>query len=384
MINSGKLSGGDRVFLMDGYHGPLKLTGQNFSSPVLFTPVPGQTAHVDLINLTKSSNLVFNGLKVWPTSSAPGKSPLVRTYMGTSNIAFTNLDVRGEATSGNYMSWPVSMWRANKRAGFQVDGDQISIVGNRLTGVQMGILTLGTNALVEKNIIDGFSGDGMRALGDNSIVRGNKVQNCVKIDANHDDGFQSFSRSASGKSGQGVVKNLTLEDNKIFEWASSTNNPLRCKLQGIGMFDGMYDGVTIRNNVISVSAYHGISIAGALNTVITNNTVINARSNAANYPWIKINAHKNGTPPKNVLVANNLVTSMKVFNNANNNVVEVSNMVVKNPSAEFTSPATLDFTLKPTAKAANSANPKYAPPFDIMGVARPRGNAPDMGAYESQ
>ncbi|MFZ1725427.1 MAG: right-handed parallel beta-helix repeat-containing protein [Albidovulum sp.] len=304
--------------------------------------------------------------------------------MGTSDIVFTNLDVRGEATAGNYMSWPLTMWRANKRSGFQVDGNQISVVGNRLTGVQMGILTLGNNALVEKNIIDGFSGDGMRALGDNSIVRGNKIQNCFKIDANHDDGFQSFSRSAAGKSGQGVVMNLTLEDNKIFEWASSTTNPLRCKLQGIGMFDGMYDGVTIRNNVISVSAYHGISIAGALNTVITNNTVINASGVAANYPWIKINAHKNGTPPKNVLVANNLVSSMKVFNNTNNNVVEVSNMVVKNASAEFTSLATQDFTLKPTAKAANSASPNYAPPFDIMGVARPRGSAPDMGAYESQ
>jgi len=378
------LTSGDRVFLMDGYHGPLNLSDLKFSSKVSFAPVPGQTAHVDVINVINSSNLVLDGLKVWPTSTAPGTTALVRSYPSASDITFSNLDVRGHATAGNYMSWPLTTWTANKRPGFLMQGQQISAIGNRVTGVQKGIEALGQGALIEKNIVDGFSGDGLRALGDNSVVRGNKVQNCFDIDGNHDDAFQSFTRSPSGVPGGGVQKNLLIEDNKFFEWASSNTNPLRCMLQGIGMFDGMFDGVTIRNNVISVSAYHGIAVFGALNSTIINNTVVDAKGRAGNFAWIYVNNHKNGTRANNVVIANNLTTKMQNTTDATRNILVTNNLIVTSPSAEFTAASTQDYTLRATSKAANTGSAQYATPKDIMGVARPKGKGPDVGAYESQ
>ncbi|OYX42428.1 MAG: hypothetical protein B7Z02_12025 [Rhodobacterales bacterium 32-67-9] len=382
-MQSGKVVGGDRIFLMDGYHGPLAIRDQNFASPVVIAPVSGSVAHADSILISNSRNVYVQGLKVWARSTNAGNGALVRSYGDTSDIAFTDLDVRAVASSGNYAQWTQTDWTDNQRLGIFADGTRTTVARNRVTGIYHGIQALGTDALVEENIVDGFSGDGMRALGDNSIVRRNKVQNCFQINSNHADAFQSFSRGAGGTPGTGTVRNLTIEDNKFFEWTLSSTNPLRCKLQGIGMFDGMYDNVTIRNNVIAITAYHGISLAGPLNTLISNNTVIHAGGVAGTYPWIQISAHKNGTPPKNVMVANNMAMNLHVNVNATNNIAQSNNVIVTNASNEFTSVANQDFTLKSTSKAIDAGAPAFAPAKDVAGAQRPKGNAPDAGAYES-
>ncbi|MGB3313961.1 MAG: choice-of-anchor Q domain-containing protein, partial [Albidovulum sp.] len=383
VLASGQLQGGDRIFLMDGYHGAISFQGMRFSTPIVVAPVAGEVAHVDSILIRGSSNIVFQGLKVWATSANAGTGPLIRSYGDTSDLAFTDLDVRGVSSSANYMQWAQTDWQNYKRDGLMIDGDSVTIARNRLTGIFHGIKSVASNTLMEENIIDGFAGDGMRANGDNSIVRKNKVQNCFAISANHMDGFQSFSTGSGGKVGTGTVKNLTVEDNKIFEWTSTSTNPLRCKLQGISMFDGMYDGIVIRNNVISTRAYHGISINGAINTLVVNNTVVDANGANAKWPWIRLSPHKNGTPSQNTTFANNLVNGNKVTADTSRNIVSANNVIVINAASEFSSVAQQDFSLKSTAKAANAGLAKYAPQLDIIGTARPLGKAPDAGAYEN-
>ncbi len=384
LMKSGKVAGGDRIFLMDGYHGPLTIRDQNFSSPVVIAPVTGSVAHADSILISNSRNVYVQGLKVWARSTNAGNGALVRSYSDTSDIAFTDLDIRAVATSGNYAQWTLTDWTNNQRDGILADGNGITVARNRVTGIYHGVQSAGSNALVEENIVDGFSGDGMRALGDNSIVRRNKVQNCHQINGNHADAFQSWSRGAGGKPGTGTVHNLTVEDNKFFEWTLPTSNPLRCKLQGIGMFDGMYDGVTIRNNVIAVSAGHGIALAGPLNSIVSNNTVINPNpATTSRYPWIRIAPHKDGRSPKNVVFANNMTMALYVYNNTTNNVLETNNIIVTNASNEFNSVTNRDFTLKSTSKGVDAGKPTYAPNKDIAGAPRPKGKAPDAGAYEN-
>jgi hypothetical protein len=250
-----------------------------------------------------------------------------------------------------------------------------------VTGVYNGILMMGQDALMEENIIDGFAGDAMRALGDNSIVRRNKVQNCHQINASHTDGFQTWS-TAGGKVGAGTLHNLLIEDNKILE-SVGTRSSFACKLQGLSMFDGMYDGFVIRNNLIVTTAYHGITMAGALNSKIVNNTVIHAQGLAGTFPWIRISNHKNGTSSNNVEVTNNLVTSNKVVTNAPKAIVQSNNIVVTNAANEFNSLTNRDFTLRAGAKAIDAGLASKAPKVDIAGNPRPKGKAPDAGAYEN-
>lgn len=384
LMKAGVVKGGDRVLLMSGYHGAISVNGMRFTSNVTVMPAPGQVAHVDSIDVMGSSNVVFDGLKVWARSVNAGSIALVRTYANSSNVTFTNMDVRSVANAAGYMGWTLADWKTNRRGGFLVDGSNISVINNRLTGLANVIFALGPRALIENNVIDGWGDDATRALGDGSTLRGNKMQNCFHISSNHDDGFQSFSRGAGGKVGTGTVYNLTIENNKIYEWHTTATNPVRCKLQGIGMFDGMYENVIVRNNVVSVSGYHGIAIAGAKNALITQNTVVSSSGAVTGYPWIKVTPHKNGTASTLVTAANNTTNAMKVKSDPAKKNIAVNNTVVTNFANEFNAASLWDYQLRATAKSANAGSAAYATPADIVGVPRPKGKGPDAGAFESQ
>lgn len=382
LMSSGKVTGGDRIFLLSGYHGQILVRDKQFTSTVTIAPAAGAVAHADSVLVMNSKNVHIQGLKVWPRSPNAGNGALVRTYSSSSNIALTDLDVRGIATAGNYATWSVTDWNNYQRTGFQVDGANVTVARNRVTGIFNGIIMLGTNALMEENIVDGFSGDAMRALGDNSVVRRNKVQNCHQVNGSHTDAFQAWTNGPTGKVGTGTLRNFTIEDNKIFEFVG-TRSPIACKLQGISLFAGVYDNFVIRNNIVSTTAYHGITIAGGQNSQIVNNTVIHAFGTAGVFPWIRVSGNRDGRPSLNMTVANNVTTSMKVNNDPSKAIVATHNVVVTNASAEFNAVAKQDFNLRMGAKSIDAGTPTLAPKDDIVGAARPKGKAPDAGAYEN-
>ncbi|MFZ5710274.1 MAG: choice-of-anchor Q domain-containing protein [Pseudomonadota bacterium] len=384
LLDSGQVKGGDRIFLMDGYHGPLVVRNMNFNSPVLIAASPGATAQADSILVANSRNIIFRDLKVWPTSTT-STSAIVRSYPDTSDLAFVNLDVRGGPDAGNYMSWSLAEWRDGLRTGMLIQGARQTITGTRVTAVQHGILATGDDDLLDGNIIDGFAGDGMRALGDRSIVRKNRVQNCIDIqDKQHRDGFQTYSIGSDGKVGTGTQYGLVVEGNKIFEWTSPVANPLRCRLQGISMFDGMYDNFRIENNVVVVSAYHGLTVAGALNSVIRQNTVVNPSGQPARNPWIRIAYHKNGTPPRNTEVVNNLASYIVVPDNASLGIRAANNVIAGAASTEFVDFANENLALSAASSAIDKGDPARMTASDILDVKRFRGRGPDVGAYESR
>ena len=383
-IKSGQVQGGDRIFLLPGYHGPLVVKDAKFQSPVKILSLASDPGIVASIDIRSSTNIAVDGIDVWSPPNSVGSAPLVRTYADVSFVTFSNLDIRSTARAVDFPIWKIDDWKKYKHGGFLLDGDHISALGNTLTGVNHGVLSLGKNARIEGNLVNGFSGDGIRALGDHSSVKANVVQNCFQIDANHADGFQSFSRGASGKTGTGTVTDLSIENNMIYEWNLPTVNPLRCKLQGIGLYDGMFDDVKIANNVVSVSAFHGINVEGATDLIILQNTVVNARGLAGKAPWIRVTNHKDGTISHNIIVANNSVSSLKVQQDASLSVIVANNTVVDAPIREYASIARQDYTLLPNALSANSGSSIYTTPFDITGRLRPLGTAPDAGAFESQ
>jgi hypothetical protein len=228
-------------------------------------------------------------------------------------------------------------------------------------------------------VVNGFSGDGLRAF-DGALVRHNRVLNCVKIDANHPDGFQSYAGAS------GSVTGLTIESNMIIEWTGASDHPLRCKLQGIGLFDGFYDNLIITNNLVAVSAeaYHGISVYGGRKARIVNNTVVDLRNRTLLYPAIRIANHKNGTPSTDVLVANN--AAMRYFGDASValNVTFLNNLVIGTPGAVFENPTLSDYRPKRGSALIDTANLSMAPMRDHKNQPRPAGSGPELGAYEVQ
>ncbi|MGL4280579.1 MAG: hypothetical protein ACRCS0_09440, partial [Albidovulum sp.] len=147
LFQTGKVTGGDRIFLRGGYHGPMVINGQRFASKVMITSMPGEIAHVDSIIVRDASNIIIDSLKVWPMSNANGLTTEVRTYPNTSDLVLSDLDVRSVSTATNYRQWTITDWTNYKRSAFLVDGSRQTVTRNRVTGIFGGIFTLGPNSL---------------------------------------------------------------------------------------------------------------------------------------------------------------------------------------------------------------------------------------------
>lgn len=376
-LASGKVKGGDTLLLKDGAYGAVEIkTNASFDTPVTLMSQNAKAAQFDGILLSGTTrNLVLRNLSVWPRNPETGPLYLLRAYSTTSDITLDGLDIRSEEGAGSYMQWDATLWNARKYSGILLQGSKSLVTGNSLTGIYHGIMVMEDSRIVD-NVIEGFNGDGLRAFS-RSIVRGNRVVNSVRTDGNHDDGFQSFARNSI------PVTGLVIEGNTILEWTGEPDHPLRGPIQGIGLFDGYYDDLTIQNNIVSNSNYHGITVLGTRRAKIVNNTVVNALGQTSIYPYIRIGS-RGGATSRDVLLANNVAMSIQGTASAENNVVFISNSAVGTPSVMFENPWTFDYRPKAGSSLVDTADPRFAPSVDILGQPRPGGSQPDRGAFELQ
>jgi hypothetical protein len=183
------------------------------------------------------------------------------------------------------------------------------------------------------------------------------------------------------ENGEKVVSGGVIDGNRIIEWTLPPGHPLehlRSRLQGIGMFDGIFDGWVIRNNLVIVDHWHGISVYGGRDVQILNNTVLHAALAGFEGPWIAIKPHKNGAIFEGNVVANNIAMSLKVHQGvltSHNLVGKYPLLVIDNQDGAFVP--------KPGSKIWGMADPEWATETDIDGRPRPVGAA-DLGAFQGR
>ena len=377
-VRSDLVSGGDRIILRKGEYGTIKIVHARFDTAIEIISETQGAAHADQIIVQGSQGLYFKGISVWPRKSRTKPRHLVHAGADATNIRFDAMDIRGNVDApARYMNWSKAEWLEDGRtSGVRLDGANNAITNSRLTGVAFGITTSGDRAVVRGNRIEGFSGDAMRGLGNGSVFEGNKVENCFKVDKNHDDGFQSWA-TKKGENGRKTISDMVIENNIILEWTGPASHPLHCTLQGIGLFDGIYKNFTIRNNLIAVSAYHGIALYGGTDSRIVNNTVVNISGAAVAYPWIMLSDHKNGWKGRDLLVTNNVAMAYKGIKAAAQH-----NAVSRYLTTLFRDPEKFDFRLMLGSPLVDAGTMEGAPEHDILGTART--GHPDLGAFELQ
>lgn len=372
---SGRIAAGDTVLLMDGKHGSLNVQ-QSFSSTVTVMSQNARMAHVENIYVGGTArNVIIKNLKVWPSSAATRVANLVAATATASDIQFVNLDVRSGQDAYSYESWSAADWIARRTNGASLAGPRIQIRQSNFTGITFGIILTSNDGVAAGNTIDGFSADALRGAGERTTFRDNYAQNCVLVDENHADGFQSYTPT--------VVYGLTLVRNTIIEWTLAPSHPLRCGLQGIGIFDGEHHNITINDNVIATRMGHGITVYGAHNAKIFNNTVVNIDGIQPGYPWIGIYPSKAGVPSADVVVANNLAMGFYGGNDAANRVKFTNNRIIRDVSNVFPNWKNFNYQLPKTSRYVDIADPTYATALDVLRRPRPVGNGPDLGAFEA-
>jgi len=370
---------GDTLRLRSGYHGDLLIDGYYNRDHITLAAEEGHTPRLSSLRIRSSSHWTIRGLAVSAEFGQPYRRRTLvhlesHNWRGpVHDIVVERCEVRSVADAS---AWTADDWDRLSCNGFQVDGTRMTIRDNRLLNVNFGISVTASHSLVAGNLVENFAGDGLRGLGNHCTFEYNTVKNCYDVNANHDDGFQSWSVGPGGV-GRGEVVGVVLRGNTIINYVDP-NQPHRGTLQGIGCFDGTFVDWVIENNVIVTDHWHGITLGGARNCLVINNTVLDQNNARPGPPWIRIDKHKNGTAPVDCVVRNNLATA---FTSAPG-VLQEHNLRIEDPAALFVDAARFDLHLLPGAAAIDAGSPVGAPELDRDGVSRPQGRGIDIGAYE--
>ena len=370
-IDGGEVSDGDTVWLMSGSYGELRIESADNADTVTIAAASGHEPLFTSVLVRNSTNWTLRGLHV----IAENAGYLI-------DLDGDNEEVRVEEcvlmSTANASSWSAQDWINRASSGINADGMRMTIRNNLLRNVGYGISVSANDSLVEGNLIENFSRDGLRGLGDYSVFQYNTVKNCYAVDDHHDDGFQSWSVGDGGV-GTGEVVGVVLRGNTFINY-EDPNQPHRGTLQGIGCFDGTFVDWVVENNVVVTDHWHGITLLGARNSSITNNTVIDLNQDRPGPPWISIDNHKNGTAPTGCVVRNNLTTAL----NNSEQVVEESNITfaMDESATFFVDPLSFDLHLREGAPAVDTGTATSAPDLDRDLIPRPQGEGVDVGAYE--
>jgi hypothetical protein len=384
-VNAGApVKAGDTLWLRSGYHGAILIQGAYNVAPITIAAQSGHVARLKTLTVRAAQNWVLRSLSISPSHAPPlAQTTIVdiddHNFFGPAwDVELHDSDV---FTVTDASAWTADQWVNLASSGVDVGADRVTIRTCRVRNVRFGISVGGDKARIQENLVEGFSADGMRGLGDDGLFEYNRVQdNYVEDppDANHDDGFQSWSVGPGGV-GTGEVRGVVLRGN-VFINHTNPSHPLRSSMQAIGCFDGWFVNWVVENNVVVTDHWHGISFLGMRDSRIVNNTVIDLASGTPGPPWIMVDPHKNGQPSQNVVVRNNLATDYSLIGI---NVVGDHNVefTMANAGTFFQAPP-FDLHLKPGTAAVDTGSPLLAPPLDVEKMARPQGAGFDLGAYE--
>lgn len=417
---NGPIKGGDRLILKEGYHGVVSKRTMHFKKWLSIEGAVGEKAILAQLHLNGiTNNLYLKNIyfirdkykkdgQYKQDITAGKKCFYIETKYKEDAKNVKVYDCKFMSTE-NASNWTAEQWRKNSAGGLllrTVEG--VDIVNctfkNIRGGISMGYYSNKIN--VVGNTITNYCGDGIRISANNVLLENNSIKNLYNINTSpdpkknfHYDGIQLWSTGPDGKSGKGTIENITIRGNFVYDNRVPKPNFLDQGIQGIGGFDGMFKNVLIENNVVAVSSWHGISLNGAINCKIINNTVVDTKQTDKESPRILIVNHKSYKKTKdkkfmskNCLIANNIVASGVGYGKPQgDNLVEKNNLLFKknysfmnqyfnNPSSGDYYPKSSELTKKNIINKGVDIKNAFSSKFDKDGIARK--NMPDLGAYE--
>lgn len=379
---------GDEILLYSGYHGAPTVRGNN-SANVFIRPAEGEEPLLKTLTVKSGSRWVIERLDICPEHESAGTTTgasLVEIESSASRITLNDCLIRSAFSTD---AWTLSDWKTKPTRAIRTAGPYSMISNNRVivANYPLTVRKTATFSVATGNHFKGFSHDGILALADDCLFEYNTVTDAYISDNahNHDDFLQSW--STGGDSGyvvgEGTVSRVTVRGNTFISQTDS-NQPFPAKPQGVGCFDGYYEDWLVENNVIVTGTYHGISLYGAINCKVVNNTVVENPLDSADNdlrPWILIEDHKTRNDPATGNLVRNNISAQPVDVVPGSSIVD-HNQTTTDYSAYFTNHEEFDFSLNPDSPAVDSGNSEAAPLIDILGVNR--SEPYDIGAYSFQ
>ena len=308
---------------------------------------PWRTLGKAVASVTAGDTVVFRS----GTYGAAG----TKTYFAASGTSTAPITLRGYP--GEPRPVILGMFRMNgnyqRVTGFLFDGPTGN-VGNTATptGEDVQIWISGSNnELSNSEVRDNLWHAGIfLSNAENARIVGNYIHNNGDF---NDPGQVNQSHGIYWSSGSGLIANNVIDRNVAF---------------GIHLYKAPHD-VRIANNTITRHGRAGILFANdTRDSLAVNNVVTNNQIGIYTYSLVGL-----GNTAVNNLTWGNTQSNVNVTG------VPVTGNIVADPKYVGAG----DYRLQAGSPAVDSGLAAFAPADDILGVARPRGLGPDLGAYES-
>jgi hypothetical protein len=397
----GPIRPGDTIVLMSGDHGSADFRQYANDAFISVVAGKGQTPIVRSLRMTASSHWLFRGIKfqgMRPEGDKQG--PLVgllsHGWLGpSSDIIFID---NSFSTEDSTAEWRPEDWVEKPYAdGMMTEARCATIANNHFFNLRDAISVRGDQSLIDGNLIEDFGNDGIDIMASDLVIKGNRIRSGRHTPAEplHPDAIQGWTlRGATNR-------NVIIDSNSIVNLNQAADN----LLQGISIFDGRWDGLTVVNNLVVTNAWHGISLYGVDNALVINNTVAPSRPERFPAPLV-IHDAKDKTPSRGDVVRNNIASELIITGSDikfDHNIAEkkiaydVDGRVVNISSGSFGDHNIIDpyifrtfvdfelkagkTNLRPLARspATGEGSAELAPPVDNSG--KPRRSPIDIGAF---
>ncbi len=354
------LQDNDIIMLLDGQHGNGFMINQQFATNLLIKAENLQLAVLTKLQLNSCSNITLEDIKIdASTGSFDKNDPILIGDDSTSFITINNCLVQAADDSS---TWTQADWYSNTASGIQMRGNNITVTNSTFLNLYHAVELRGDNTSMQNNTILNFAADAIRGLGSNCTYENNIIKNCFIDDyaIQHDDAFQAFDTTG------GIISNVTFRNNTVILFENPSqfvidNDLIGDLMQGVIITDGNAEAWVVENNLVVNSQSHGITLYGAQNCRIQNNTVIQTPlvSILDDVPWISVQnqTKSGGRVNQDNIIRNNTSGRFTTWtygtNTTDENNIDIDQSAVSNYDAYFVDYANGDFHSIETSPAVN-------------------------------
>ena len=304
---------GDTILLRSGYHGAIRIASGYNDVPITIAAEKGQAPQVASVEIDEGRKWTIRGLTVSPSLAPvpPAKPPHDLVVLGergredSSELVIEDCFIYSVLDAS---TWGAKDWVNKPHSGIWLGRNGRGHVArnNYILNTRFGINLCAPGVLCEGNVVDSFSGDGIRVTRDGQVVQYNVVKNNFVSDRdgddNHDDGIQAFLFNK----GTGTMRGVTVRGNIIVH-RESPNLPFPNPLQGIGFFDGPLVEFVVEKNVVLTNHWHGVSLYDAQNCRVEENACFSLWMKESPRPWVMLGGKRRQA--KGNTVRNNMAHS---------------------------------------------------------------------------
>ena len=389
---------GDTIFLLTGAHGQPNIIGANNGTNtkyVTITALEGEIPKLAAVSIEGSDFWAFSDI-VFTTDGTGGNFTKDYMFSTGADVDYVRIEKCTFYSAQSSAGWTNADWYANAEDAVIIRGTNTIFNNNIIKNVYFALQIENDFAEVKNNVIDNFGADAIRALGSHALYEGNLIRDAYIEDygVNHDDAIQMYDRDNISS---GVIDDVRIVNNTILQFADPITQAMiddglvGYSMQGIIITDGHIENSIIENNLVVSDHYHGITLVGAVNCRIQNNTVmktpasVNPTTDAI--PWIQYTKDKQGNECRNSIIRNNIASKLTPWTYENGTGMVTENNLEPSSLAYtsyFVDYGNFDFHLKETSPAVGAGINKDLTFVDLDGNSRLVGTNVDCGAYEYQ